>query len=198
MFDYEFSRKENSLIIFLAVCLLSLFYYNFAYLNFKEQMKLYNTETLENDIMIEEARAFSKKSMLKEIEKKSDSNKVSIIPAYNSQGDEIKFLTDVLNRNEGYDISFIWDDPILNKNIVRRNVSVSFIVPSYDAIKSIMGEIKNSDRRSIIVGSSIVREKSGFHVSFNLTFFESVEGDIDMAGLDFIEEPMVEEDDNEE
>lgn len=188
MFDYEFSRRENTLIIILAICLMSLFYYNFAYVKFKEQMNIYNTESIEDKITIEEAKAFSKNSMLKEIDKKKNVEKISSIPNYNAQADELKFLTSILDKNSADDVSFIWEEPYLDKKIVRRNVNISFTVPSYECIKAVMAEIKNADRRSIVIGSSISKEASAYNVSFRLIFFESIEGNVDMAGLDFVKE----------
>ncbi|NCB32317.1 MAG: hypothetical protein EOM64_00300 [Erysipelotrichia bacterium] len=191
---HEFSTREKALLLICAALALGIFYYLFAYQNFQEMERRYDTVDLEEQIMIEEAKLSSLKSMQEEIDAAAGQNSGEIA-VYNNQSNEIQALNDIL-QDRASDVSISWTQPTLTGSIVRRNAAISLKTGSYTTGRAILNDLSACKYRLIINdiqmdsggGDAVLSTSTSVSVSVSVTFFETIEGASAVTGLTVLEE----------
>lgn len=186
MLKYEFSKRDKVLLTILSVLLLVLFYYNFAYVNFKEQMREYDAAVIEDELQIEEAKAMAKSKMMAELDKLGD-EPVSRIPVYNAQAEEISCISEVLDPKVS-DLSINWQEPFVEEKTVKRSVNLSFRCNSYNTLINVVRDMQNIRCRCLVRDISVSVGEEYLSVSMKVTFYETLNGCEDFSGLNMPEE----------
>ncbi len=194
MLKHEFSTREKTLLVICAVLALGIFYYLFAYQNFQTLEKQYDTTDMEDQIMIEEARLSSMKSMQSDIDSAQGQNSGEIA-VYNNQSNEIQALNDIL-QDRASDISISWTQPTLTGSIVRRNAAITFKTGSYDTGRAILNDLSACKYRLVMNdvqmdaggGDAVLSTSTSVSVSVSVTFFETTDGATTLAGLTVVDQ----------
>ena len=194
MLKHEFSTREKTLLVICAVLALGIFYYLFAYQNFQTLEKQYDTTDMEDQIMIEEARLSSMKSMQSDIDSAQGQNSGEIA-VYNNQSNEIQALNDIL-QDRASDISISWTQPTLTGSIVRRNAAITFKTGSYDTGRVILNDLSACKYRLVMNdvqmdaggGDAVLSTSTSVSVSVSVTFFETADGATTLAGLTVVDQ----------
>lgn len=194
MLKHEFSTREKTLLVICAALALGIFYYLFAYQNFQTLEKQYDTTDMEDQIMIEEARLSSMKSMQSDIDSAQGQNSGEIA-VYNNQSNEIQALNDIL-QDRASDISISWTQPTLTGSIVRRNAAITFKTGSYDTGRAILNDLSACKYRLVMNdvqmdaggGDAVLSTSTSVSVSVSVTFFETTDGATTLAGLTVVDQ----------
>ena len=192
MLKHEFTLKEKILLMVAVVLALGLVYYNFVYKYFQNQLKLYDTEILEQELIAEQAKA-SKISQMKQIIEESEGRVTGDLSVYNNQSAEIIEMGEIFDE-DGSKVSVTWVDPILTGTIVRRDVNITFSCSSYENFKNILRKMSEMKYRCLIrnvtvaVGGSrdnrlSLTDANELNAAISVTFFETTDGATSLAGL---------------
>ena len=192
MLKHEFTLKEKILLMVAVVLALGLVYYNFVYKYFQNQLKLYDTEILEQELIAEQAKA-SKISQMKQIIDESEGRVTGDLSVYNNQSAEIIEMGEIFDE-DGSKVSVTWVDPILTGTIVRRDVNITFSCSSYENFKNILRKMSEMKYRCLIrnvtvaVGGSrdnrlSLTDANELNAAISVTFFETTDGAASLAGL---------------
>ncbi|MBR4455531.1 MAG: hypothetical protein IKS32_04835 [Solobacterium sp.] len=192
MLKHEFTLKEKILLMVAVVLALGLVYYNFVYKYFQNQLKLYDTEILEQELIAEQAKA-SKISQMKQIIDESEGRVTGDLSVYNNQSAEIIEMGEIFDE-DGSKVSVTWVDPILTGTIVRRDVNITFSCSSYENFKNILRKMSEMKYRCLIrnvtvaVGGSrdnrlSLTDANELNAAISVTFFETTDGATSLAGL---------------
>lgn len=210
MLSREFTRKEKILLVACLVLALGIIYYQLVYKGVRTQISQYSTADLEAEIETEQARATQIANMLATIEQNKDKEKGELM-VYNNLANEINLVGEVM-QGKGEQVTLNWSTPVLNGTTVRRDVSVSFTTRRYSYLKDILHSFNNCVYRCVIRDLSVtdnssatrtvtarvggkmttmtmvqtrrgIKDSTRMSVSFNMTFFETIEGATTTEGL---------------
>lgn len=191
MLKREFTFKEKILILVAAVLALGLIYYNFVYKYFQNQMAIYDTATLENELLIEQGKA-TKISQMRQVIEESRGRVKGDLSVYNNQSNEIIEMGRIFDE-DAYNVSVNWSDPVLNGTIIRRDVNITFSTNSYDNFKNVLKKMSEMTYRCLIRNVTVsdgrnneetgMRESTELNASISVTFFETSEGATSLAGV---------------
>ena len=152
MLNHKFTAREAGVILLLIAVVIGYVYYYVVYQWFENQVASYSTLEIEDEILLEEQKAFKLKKMQAELENGNDNT--SILAVYNNQSAEILALNDILVGNANY-ISITWSDPELTGTIVRRDVTISFTADSYEEAGDLIKAIADCEYTLLIVDMSM-------------------------------------------
>lgn len=191
MLKRELSFREKLLVLIAAVLALGLFYYNFVYKFFQNQMTLYDTANLEDELMVEQNKAM-RISQMKQIIEESQGKVKGDLSVYNNQSAEIIEMGTIFDEDAD-NVSITWSDPILNGTIIRRAVNITFHTDSYSKFKNVLRKMSEMKYRCLIgnvtvsdannTDSSGIASSNSINASISVTFFETSEGATSLAGL---------------
>lgn len=177
MMSREFTSREKILLLVLCVLLLGIVYYEFIIKDVDETIEQYNTEDLETDLLIEQAKAQSIMDMESEM-KNTKAQTNSVVASYNNIKNEISALNDIFGAASTYNFDF--NQAIKDGDAVRRDINISFTAGSYNTAESIIQKLHGCKYRCIIRNISI-NTSSGegissgeVSVSMTVTFFETM------------------------
>lgn len=191
MLNRKFTKGETALILVLVALLLGLLYYRFVYTWIEDSLTQYDTTELEDQLMIDQARAMQMRQMQDEIDA-DKSEQIGVVETYNNQKAEIVELNDIFADANTFNFSF--DQAVANGNTVRRNFSGTYTADSYAQAKAMLTDLYHCRYRCLIRDISIApnnRENSddnslasgGVTVSFTATFYETLYGASTTSGL---------------
>ena len=191
MLKREFTFKEKILILVAAILALGLVYYNFVYKYFQNQLMLYDTAALEDDLMVEQSKAM-KISQMRQVIEESRGKVKGDLSVYNNQSNEIIEMGNIFDE-DAYNVSVNWSEPVLNGTIIRRDVNISFSTDSYDKFMSLLKKMSEMRYRCLIRNVTVsdgrnnesggIRNSNDLSASISVTFFETSEGATSLAGL---------------
>lgn len=181
MLDYEFTKRDKGLLLILLVAVLGLIYYQVDYVMFQEEMASLDVAPLEMEAKIEEKRSFTKKQMLREIEK-AQGRKESRIPVYNAQAEELRAMAEALSGRAD-NLSISWEEPVLKAPIVKRTATLSFACGSYKDLVIIVEALRDLKCRCLVRDLTLTSSEDALSVSLQVTFYETTEGAKDLSGL---------------
>ena len=191
MLKREFTMKEKILILVAAVLALGLLYYNFVYKFFQNQMALYDTAALEDELMVEQSKAM-RISQMQQIIEESVGKVKGDLSVYNNQSSEIIEMGTIFDEDTE-NVSVNWSDPVLNGTIVRRDVNITFHTASYENFKNVLRKMSEMKYRCLIRNVTVsdgdsrasdgLQKSSDINASISVTFFETTEGATSLAGL---------------
>ena len=188
---HEFTFKEKALAFIVFILAVGLLYYNFGYKTFKNQLELYNTSPLEDEMLAEQAKA-TKIAQMKQVIADSRDRVTGDLSVYNNQANEIIEMGQIYDE-EGDNVSISWSEPILTDTIVRRPVSISFHTGGYQRFKNILQKMSEMKYRCLITDTTIVDSEKdnndgilnsgSMNSTISVIFFETTEGAKSLAGL---------------
>ena len=191
MLNREFTAKEKILILVAAILALGLIYYNFVYRYFQNQIKLYDTVALEDELMVEQNKAM-RISQMKQIIEESEGKVKGDLSVYNNQSAEIVEMGRIFDE-DGDNVNITWSDPIMSGTIIRRDVNITFHCTSYQNFKNILQKMSEMKYRCLIGNVAVtdantkesvgIAESGDINASISVTFFETSEGAVSLAGV---------------
>ena len=187
--EITFTQK---IIFFLVIMVgLGFIYYSFVLKYFRSQLNIFNTDLLEQELVIEQSKA-SQIDKMKRIIEEQEGKIRGDLSVYNNQYLEIIEMGRIFDE-DGYDVSVGWEDPYLTDTIVRRDVNLKFSAESYDNFKNVLKKMSEMKYRCLIgdmtVADGIQKESDGIvtspklNSSIRVTFFETIDGAESLAGL---------------
>ena len=191
MLKREFNLRERILIIVATILALGLVYYNFVYKYVQNQLALYDTASLDDELLAEQQKA-SRIAQMQQIIEETRGKVKGDLSVYNNQSNEIIEMGIIFDEDAD-NVSINWSDPVLAGTIIRRNVNISFHCSSYDNFKNVLKKMSEMKYRCLI-GNVVVSDNSrssengladsgDISASISVTFFETSEGATSLAGL---------------
>lgn len=192
MLSHEFTRREKAFLLIFAILALGMFYYLVVWRSIGDQISAYNTEDIQTQIQLEAAKAAQKAKMERVIEE-SEGKVVGEISVYNNQSNEIIAMSAIFNEDAD-NVSLSWSDPVLDGTIVRRQVAVSFHTTSYQNLLNVLQKMSEMQYRCLIGDLTVsgyspdsdagIQHSNDINATMNVTFFETTDGAVSLAGLD--------------
>ena len=186
----EFTLRETLLIIICAFIGIGIFYYYVVYKNIKESLNDYNTENVQAEIQLAEAKVAKKKQMESYIANHKNDVKGEMVE-YNNLAAEISELGRIFKGVD--EITISWSDPTLTDSTVRRRAAISFSVVGYPTVVDLIGDLANNKYRSLItdisittVRDAVLADSTRVRVTLNMTFYERVYEDTNLQGLTIV------------
>ena len=192
MLKRAFTTKEKILLLVAAILALGLTYYNFVYRYIQNQIALYDTAPLEEELMMEQSKS-ARISQMKTIIAESEGRVTGDISVYNNQSQEIIEMGEIFDE-DGSKVSVTWVDPILTGTIVRRDVNITFRTNSYQNFRNILRKMSEMRYRCLIRNVTVsvggtrnntvsLTDANELNAAISVTFFETTEGATSLAGL---------------
>ena len=184
---HKFTSRELLLIIIAAFLALGIFYYELVYKSVVNSVNTYDVTSLQDQLIIEQAKASSEKQMKDAIEAEKANPSTGEVEVYNNLANEVNELGRILNGS-AEEVSISWASPTLTDTTVRRIATISFKAKSYDTARSLIKSIndmkyKNSISKISLAHSTCSTDTSTVTVSMTLTFFETTTGATSLEGL---------------
>jgi hypothetical protein len=184
---HKFTSRELLLIIIAAFLALGIFYYELVYKSVVNSVNTYDVTSLQDQLIIEQAKASSEKQMKDAIEAEKANPSTGEVEVYNNLANEVNELGRILNGS-AEEVSISWASPTLTDTTVRRIATISFKAESYDTARSLIKSIndmkyKNSISKISLAHSTSSTDTSTVTLSMTLTFFETTTGATSLEGL---------------
>ena len=187
--EMTFTQK---MIFFLVIAVgVGFLYYNFALKYFRNQLNMFNTDLLEQELIVEQSKA-SRIDKMKRIIEEQEGKITGDLSVYNNQYLEIIEMDRIFDE-DGYDVSISWEDPYLTDTIVRRDVNIKYSAENYKSFRNVLKKMSEMKYRCLIgdmtVADGITKESTGIvtssklNSSIKVTFFETIDGAESLAGL---------------
>ena len=182
----EFTKKEKILLLVCTAMMLGIFYYQVVWKSTSQIMETYNVETLEEQLLLAQAKATKMLEMENFLEEYKGQAR-GIVADYNNLQNEITELNGILAEAYTYQLDF--EDATTDGSIVRRNVHITFQTGDYDTAKSIIQALKDSRYKSLLRDINILAKEKSLqttnlvNVSLKVTFYEGVTEAVAIAGL---------------
>lgn len=189
MLNRSFSTREKVLMLVLAVLLVAACYYFLVIKNVADTK-------LENDLQLQEiqqqidtqtALAMARTRMEGELEKLGDVGKLPVVATYDNIRNELDELNALLAGVGTYDVKF--GQPELEGELVRRPVTITYTVPSYDAALGIVQSLQNGSYRCDITDFTLTGKMladgsiESVNATLDVTYFETTRGASNLSGL---------------
>jgi hypothetical protein len=184
----DFTLKEKILMVFLAVVLLGMLYYQFIDQPVRTALASAEAEKasiqMELDAVNLQIETLSR--MSSELETLRDGEGVSAMASYNNAKAELALLNDALSITNNYSISFA--DVTRDGDQIRRSFALQFTAPNYATMEQVLSQLAASPYRCLIgdLSCSVSRPSdtnSEVHVGANATFYETMVDGVPDSGL---------------
>ena len=190
--NYSFSKRELALLLSLTIICLVMIYYRFVYVPIQDRIASYNTASLEDEILIQQATAVKIQAMKDAIAAGQEAS-LSEIATYDNMKAEIIELNQIVSTASEFDFSF--QQPFAEGNVVRRNITLTFTAPDYENAEKIIKKLYNCQYRCQIgdltiasTGNNRNVQTGEVRVSLQATFYETLYGATTTDGLSIVEE----------
>lgn len=182
-----FTLKEKILIGILILIILGLGYYKFVDMNVRDGLAAAkdSIETNQAELEISTAMLQKLQSMDKELTS-YEAGGITYLASYNNIKEEIAFLDSILKDTVSYRLNL--SDPVLNGDLIRRNISIQFVATGYEQARSIVNQFSTSQLRNIIQdisysGGGSYNGVTTASVTMTVTFYETIVDGTPDAGL---------------
>ena len=145
----QFTRREKVLLVILALLLLFAFYFlgvhrpvTTSLVRIQEE-----SETVATELTVLEAKEQRMIQMQQELDEILSQPNVAEIPTYDNLQQVMDFLNTVLSSASEYSLSFQSLQQPESGSILRRSMQMTFISPSYDGARSMIGQLQNCPYR---------------------------------------------------
>lgn len=198
MLSHEFSRREKVLIIICLCLAVGIFYYFFAVRGLNEQIAALDTQNLEDEITLEQARAMNMAKMKRAIEENTGKYKGKVA-VYNNLANEVDSVGSILEGSADQINSITWNDPTVTGKTVRRQVDLDFTSPNYDSMMNVLSALNTCQYRCILSDFQVqsvaenradgttdtrgVHDGARVRCTLTVTFFETTDGAASTEGL---------------
>jgi len=184
----QFTRRERVLLLILAVLLLFAVYFLGVHLPVTEALERARTESgaVSADVLVLEAKQQRMGQMQQELDAILSQPDAAEIPTYDNLQRVIDFLNTVLSPAEDYTLSFQGLQQSGDSTVLRREMQLGYISPSYGAARAVLEQLQNCPFRCQLSGLSMapfaeegrmdtaaVMTEGPVQVSLTVTFFEN-------------------------
>lgn len=170
----QLTVREKVLMCVLAVLLVLCAYYYAFYTPVLQKIAECKDEIvyLEEQNLLLDGQVSKMNQMQEELEKiqAGEMGSVKELPAYDNSQNVMNSLSFILKSASQYNVSFSSIEE--EDSTVRRNISLSYDCTSYEAAKSILTQIYESEYRSLIKDVHISNGGDSCHVTVDITYFE--------------------------
>lgn len=180
----DFTRVEKLLIIFLALILVGLAYYQFVDVPVRQAITNANAEaqSLQTELDAAQAKLAAAKKLQDDMDALEASGQKSWMSSYNNSKAEIAFLNSILADALQYSVSFA--NVTRSGNQIRRSFTLQYRTRDYDAAHEIMARLSQSHDRCLVSAASCALGRDGaVAVTQSATFYETMVGGTPDAGL---------------
>lgn len=177
------NKKENmKKMIFLVIgilLILGFVYYQTIWKGTEAMLKQYDTENLNDRLFAAQVKAKNIANMKEGLEQQN-ADPTGLIADYNNLQNEIQELNRILGQANTYTLDF--EDPTIDKDIVRRNIEIEYWTGSYETAKSIMQQLEENQYKCLLRDVEMTAADSGLFSSneivtgMRITFYENAEG----------------------
>lgn len=185
----SFSTREKVLILVLVVLLVAACYYflvvkNVADTKAENDLQL---QEIQQQIELQTALATARTRMESELSELGDVEKLPVVATYDNIRNELDELNALLAGVSTYDVKF--SQPELTGELVRRPVTITYTVPSYDAALNIVQSLQNGSYRCDIDDFALTGKMladgsiESVNATLDVTYFETTKGATNTSGL---------------
>lgn len=180
----DFTRTEKLLIVFLALVLVGLAYYQFVDKPVRQAIANAEAEaqSLQTDLDAANAKLAAAQKLQDSMDALEASGQKSWMSSYNNSKTEIAFLNTILADTLQYSVSFA--NVTRSGNQIRRSFTLKYRTKDYDAANEIMARLCQSHDRCLVSSASCSLGRGGaVSVTQSATFYETMVGGAPDAGL---------------
>ena len=192
MLSRSFSKKELIMVLLVLAMVLGFCYYYFVYLPVNDKIESANSRIteLQDEDQLLQTKLLRLKKTQSELEALKSGEEVSIMPSYNGAKLEVNFLHDLMAPLGKYDFQF--SEVTREKDLIRRDFTLSFESVKYDRIINIFKALYNCKYRVLISDvtykapdptQSNSAEDNELKMSLSGTFYETMVGGSEDEGL---------------
>jgi Tfp pilus assembly protein PilO len=169
----ELSKREKSMLIFLAVLLVGLLYYKFFLTPINDRVTDYTSDTANDQSMLDSemprmTKLNQMKKELAELEKSADSKP---IPDYDNSRKVMDELHSVLSGAVSYTLSF--NSTSESNSIVSRPINMDFQTADYAAARAIIDRLHDGAYTNQISDLTFSTDKDGnVQTDLTITYYE--------------------------
>ncbi len=186
----QFTRREQLLLLILAVLFLFAVYFLGVHLPVTEALEHIRTEYEAGsaDVAALKAKQQRMDQMRQELDAILSQSNVAEIPAYDNLQRVMELLNTILSPAEDYSLSFQGPRQSEDSAILRREMQMSYVSPSYLAAREVLEQLQNCPFRCQLSALSMAPfaedgqpdkdaalTDSPVQVSLTVTFFENVQ-----------------------
>jgi len=181
MMNRSFTKREETLLVILAVILLVVGYVKLYLEPLNQEIDMLESKTLneQTEIDTNNVPKVQIAKMEKEISEIKGSGDYKAIPEYDNGHAVTKELYSILEETENYSLSF--GDTVRNEYIVARPVSLEYETETYAQARAIIDELNDSEYVVVLGNISIqqlsgknVNNEVGFITRMDITYYEAV------------------------
>ncbi|MBQ8519502.1 MAG: type II secretion system protein M [Agathobacter sp.] len=170
----QLTVREKVLMCVLAVLLVICAYYYAFYTPVLQKIADYKNEMifLEEQNVLLDAQVGKMNQMKSELDaiEAGKMGEVKELPAFDNSQNVMNSLSFILQSASQYNVSFSSVEE--EESTVRRNINLAYDCTSYDAAKSILSQIYESEYRSLIKDVHMSCGEDSYHVTVEITYFE--------------------------
>lgn len=170
----QLTVREKVLMCILAVLLVICAYYYAFYTPVLQKIADFKNEMifLEEQNLLLDAQVKRMDEMKQELDAitSGEMGNIKELPAYDNSQNVMNSLSFILKSASQYNVSFSSVEE--EESTVRRNINLSYDCGSYEAAKSILEQIYESEYRSIIKDVHMSNGDASCHVTVEITYFE--------------------------
>lgn len=170
----QLTTREKVLMCVLAVLLVICAYYYAFYTPVLQKIASYKEEIvyLEDQNLILDTQVNKMNQMKDELDKiqAGEMGSVKELPAFDNSQNVMNSLSFILQSANQYNVSFATVEE--EDSTVRRNIQLSYDCSNYEAAKTILSKIYESEYRSLIKDVHLSNGNGSCHVTVEITYFE--------------------------
>ena len=174
--SHDFNATEKGVLLALILLLMGLAYYNLVDQVVKREMAeaIAERDQLQLDLVELQTQLAEMERMRKELIDLDGKGGPSYMPSYNNVRAEMSLLNVILEPAIQYSISF--SGVSRNGNQVRRNISLQFTVPNFNAAHLILEQLAYSEYRCMLGDISYSAGTDRVTMNVSCTFYETMVG----------------------
>ena len=201
----DVTAKEKVLLVILVLIILGFCYYRFVDQPIRKNIAKADAEysSLQKELTEANVKIRELQRMQDEIDEITAAGKYSYMPSYNNAKQEVELLNDILEgAATKYSVAFT--SVTRTKDQIRRDFKLEFTVPDHETARAIIDRLTGVDYRCLIGDCTtktvilkdrirtpledggfkeITEEKTVYSVSATATFYETLVGGVEDAGL---------------
>ena len=176
MHNRTLSARENTLIMLLSIVLLFGIYYIFVFDKVRSEMDDIELQTtfFTDEKIMKTAVLNDKNRMEAKVNEMLalPENEVSLLPTYDNEEKLLRELEIILQP--AFERSIYFDPIEITDDIVRRKLSITFSIDSYQSLRKVVDDIQNTGYRFSIneFQFSYIELDDIYSASLGITFFE--------------------------
>lgn len=185
----DFTTKEKLLLLFFALVLVALAYYNFVDKPVRAALAsaAAEQESLQTELQSVQAQLERMHRMRSELDDVTAGGTASEMGSYNNSKLEIESLNQILGDTLKYNISF--SNVTRSNDQIRRNFNLSFTVDNYETLERVVSALTQNQHRCLIGDLNCNSTRNSNVLDGNVsatttgTFYETMVGGTPDAGL---------------